>query len=613
MNQTAADVKANPYRTCSCGALRPDQIGEKATLAGWVDSFRSHGEGLVFVDVRDREGVTQLVLDAEDCPAETLEAANRLRGEDVISATGVVRKRDGGINPKLPTGEIELVVQSLRVLNRADSLPFRPTDKEALPGEDVRLRYRHIDLRRPRMQSILRTRSKVCQTMRRVLDEQGFTEVETPTLFKTTPEGARDFLVPCRLQPGRFYALPQSPQILKQILMVSGMERYFQIVKCFRDEDLRADRQPEFTQLDLEMSFTTQEDVILLISELYRAIWREILGVEVGTIPQMTYAEAMERYGTDRPDTRFGLELVDVSDLAERTEFKVFRGALDNGGVVKAIRAPGGASVLTRKVTDAYSEFVKTFGAGGVPVAKYEGGAFTSGVAKFVEPIAEALVERLGLEDGDTVLFGADTPSVVARSLGELRLKLARDLDVVPADGEQWNFLWVVDFPLVEFDEQEQRWFSLHHPFTSPKAEDLDRLESDPGSVRSDAYDIVLNGSELGGGSIRIHDQSIQSRVFSLLGLTEEVAERKFGFFLKALRHGAPPHGGIALGLDRTIMHLVGAHNIRDVIAFPKTQTGHDLMADCPSVVDEEQLTELFLASKWQEDREGEGTGMPSE
>lgn len=582
-------------RTHHCSQLRPQHVGQAVVLTGWVDSKRDHGEGLIFIDLRDREGVTQLVFDLEDCPRDMVDAADKLRSEDVIAASGRVRTRDGGPNPRLATGEVEIVVDRLDVLSKADTPPFHPTDPESTPGEELRLKHRYLDLRRPQMQRILRTRHRVSQTIRRFLDEKGFLEIETPILCKSTPEGARDFLVPSRLQAGEFYALPQSPQIFKQILMVAGCDKYFQIARCFRDEDPRADRQAEFTQLDLEMSFVDREDIIALISQLYRAIWKETLSVDIPEIPRITYHDAMERYGIDRPDLRFGLELQDVSDLAARTDFKVFRAALDAGGVVKAIRAPRAAGKLTRKITDGYTEFVRQFGAGGVPVAKIENGALATGVAKFLEPIAADLINRLSLEEGDVVLFGADSRKVVNRALGELRIRLARDLDLVPAWGEQWKFVWVVDFPIVEWNEDEKRWDSLHHPFTAPKPEDVGKLDSSPGEALTNAYDLVLNGSEVAGGSIRIHRQDVQSRVFSLLGLSDEQARSKFGFLLDALRFGAPPHGGIALGLDRTVMHLCNTDNIRDVIAFPKTQIGSDLMSEAPSPVEDRQLQELHI------------------
>jgi aspartyl-tRNA synthetase len=586
-------------RTHHCAELRPEHTGQAVTVAGWVDSYRNQGKGLIFVDLRDREGLTQVVFDREDSGEALCALADTLRIEDVVAIRGTVRMRAGGPNPRLATGEVEVVATGFDVLSKAENLPFHPTDPESLPGEEIRLKWRHLDLRRPRMQRILRMRHRVAQAMRRSLDAQGFLEIETPILCKSTPEGARDFLVPSRLQPGEFYALPQSPQIFKQILMVAGCDRYFQIARCFRDEDPRADRQAEFTQLDLEMSFVTVDDVIETVSTLFRDIWREALGVEVGDIPRMTWAEAMERYGIDRPDTRYGLELQDLSDLAAKTDFKVFTGAVETGGVVKAIRVPGGASAISRKILDGYTEFVKQFGAGGLPATKVENGAFATGVGRFLEPIADDLMARLGCEDGDLVVFGVGSHKVATRSLGELRIRLARDLGLVPKHGEQWNFLWIVDFPLVEWNEDESRWDSLHHPFTSPRLDQLDLLATDPGSVLSLGYDLVLNGSEIAGGSVRIHQREVQERVFSLLGLSDEEARMKFGFLLDALRHGAPPHGGIAVGLDRTIMHICDTENIRDVMAFPKTQTGADLMSGAPSGVDEKQLAELQIASTW--------------
>ncbi|MFG0256487.1 MAG: aspartate--tRNA ligase [Phycisphaerales bacterium JB043] len=588
-------------RTHSCAQLRPQHTASEVTLAGWVDSYRNQGKGLIFVDIRDRHGITQVVFDEEDSGAELCQLADSMRVEDVITVSGLVRER-AAPNPRLDTGEVEVVASGATILSKAQSLPFHPTDPDSLPNEELRLRARHLDLRRPRMQQILRTRHAVSQSMRRYLDEHDFLEIETPILCKSTPEGARDFLVPSRLQPGEFYALPQSPQIFKQILMCSGCERYFQIARCFRDEDPRADRQAEFTQLDVEMSFVDRGSVLDLVSGLFRAIWQDTLGVEIGDIPRMSYQEAMDRFGIDRPDTRFGLELVEVGDIASQTEFKVFQGVLSEGGVVKAIRIPGGANTLTRKNLDTYAEFVKQFGVGGLPYTKVESGAFATGIARFIEPVFDALRERLAFEDGDVLVFGVGTYSAASKALGELRNQLARDTNLLPAHGEVWNFLWVVDFPLVEWNDDNKRWDSLHHPFTSPILDQLGLLESDPASVLSEGYDLVLNGSEVAGGSIRIHDQQVQSKVFSLLGLSPEDAEHKFGFLLDALRHGAPPHGGIAVGLDRVVMHLCNTDNIRDVIAFPKTQTGADLLSGAPSTVDDAQLHELNIASTYRPD-----------
>ncbi len=582
-------------RTHSCGQLRPANIAEEVILAGWVNARRDQGKGLIFIDLRDREGVTQLTFDQEDTDAAYLEQADKLRNEDVIAARGIVRERAAGPNPKLATGEIEVVVKELEILNRAETPPFIPeergTDKEI--REDLRLRYRYIDLRRPKMANILRTRHKVTMAMRRYLDQQGFLEIETPFLCKSTPEGARDFLVPSRVQPGLFYALPQSPQLFKQILMVAGADKYCQIVRCFRDEDPRADRQAEFTQLDLEMSFIDSEDIMQVVEGLTRYIWKEVAGIDLPAFPRMTYHEAMDRFGIDRPDLRFGMELVDVSDLAKQTEFGVFRSALEEEtGVVKAIRVPGGAS-MSRKETDALGKFVSEFGAKGLPTVKLTDEGWSTGIAKFMEPIGEALRERLGVEVGDLVIFACDTYEVASRSLGELRNKLARDLGLL--EETQWKPLWVVDFPAFEWNEEDQRWYAKHHPFTAPKPQDIAKLESDPGSVLSNAYDLVMNGSEIAGGSVRIHDRGVQSRIFSLLGLSEEEAKLKFSFLLEALQYGAPPHGGIAFGLDRLVMLLCGTTNIRDVIAFPKTLNGADLMTQAPSPVDAAQLDELHI------------------
>lgn len=600
-------------RTHTCGHIRLEHAGHAVTLCGWVNAYRDHGTGLIFVDLRDRDGLTQLVFDKEDASPELLEQADKLRNEDVLAAHGVVRKRDGGPNPKLPTGEIEVVVTKLEVLSKTSNPPFLPSDEKNLPNEEVRLRHRYVDLRRPRMQEILKTRHRVTKIARDYFDEQGFLEIETPNLCRSTPEGARDFLVPSRHQPGQWYALPQSPQLFKQLLMVAGCDRYMQICRCFRDEDPRADRQAEFTQIDCEMSFVEREDVMRTMEGFVREVWRGVLGVEVPAMDRITYRESMDRYGIDRPDRRFGLELVSITDLAAETDFNVFNQALaKRKGVVKAIRVPGGAEKLTRKLTDGYTEFVKQFGAGGVPVAKYTGpggagaetGGFETGIARFIAPIADKLVERLGLEPGDTVLFGADSYAVCTKALGELRLKIARDLGLI--DENKWDFLWVVDFPMFEYDEAERRYFALHHPFTAPNPDQLDAFvaadKNDPDAVEavvSAGYDIICNGSEIGGGSIRIHRQDVQAKVFNLLGLSEAEAKEKFSFLLDALKFGAPPHGGIAFGLDRLVMHLVKTDNIRDVIAFPKTHTGVDLMSSAPGAVDEAQLRDLYVRSTY--------------
>lgn len=580
----------NMQRTHHCSELRKDHVGQTISLAGWVNSYRDHG-GVIFVDLRDREGITQVVFHPEHADAHAM--ADRLRNEDVIHVSGACVERETGMaNPKLATGDIEIEATSLQILNKSNTPPFTP-DEAGSVGEETRLIYRYIDLRRPEMLGNLRTRHRVMKIMRDHLDQHAFMEIETPFLCRSTPEGARDFLVPSRLQAGNFYALPQSPQLFKQILMTAGCERYMQIVRCFRDEDPRADRQAEFTQLDLEMSFVTPDDVLNVVEGLVAKLWREVLDVTVDSIPRMSYHEAMARFGSDRPDMRFGMELVDVTDLAGETTFKVFLSAIEAGGCVNAIRVPGGAK-LSRKETDGLAEWCKQFGAGGLPVTKFEGGAMTTGVAKFVEPITAALAKRMDCQDGDLLCFGvSDRASVAQRVLGELRVRLAGDLGMITPG--QWAWLWVVDFPLVAWNEGEKRWDSLHHPFTAPADDDLDRLESETGSVRSLAYDLVLNGSELGGGSIRIHRPEVQQRVFHLLGIDEAEARAKFGFLLDALQYGTPPHGGIALGLDRIVMHLRGTTNIRDVIAFPKTQNGADLMTAAPSPVDAAQLEELAL------------------
>ena len=577
-------------RSHKCGDLRSTDVSKTVSLSGWVNGYRDHG-GVVFIDLRDREGITQIVFHPEDAEAHKL--SNRLRNEDVIWIEGKCLAREKGMaNPKLATGDIEVSAQKLVILNKATTPPFTPDDADNV-GEETRLRYRYIDLRRPRMQQILKTRHRVTKIIRDYFDLEGFYEIETPFLCKSTPEGARDFLVPSRLQPGAFYALPQSPQLFKQILMVAGYEKYLQIVRCFRDEDPRADRQAEFTQVDLEMSFIDQETIMTVVEGCVRRIWKEILGIEVPKIKRVTYAECMDRYGSDRPDLRFGMELINISDIAAKTDFGVFKSAIAAGGLVKAIVVPGGGA-MTRKDTDALAEWSKLFGAKGLAVTKViANNTLETGIAKFLAPVAAELIAKIGAKEGDLVCFAADNFKVVHRVLGELRIKLAKERGMLK-DGD-WQWLWVIDFPGFEYNADEKRWDCLHHPFTAPFDEDLHLLDTDPAKARSQAYDLVCNGSELGGGSIRIHAPETQQRVFKLLGIDEAAQKQKFGFLLDALQYGAPPHGGLALGLDRVIMHLVGTTNIRDVIAFPKTQNGADLMLDAPGPVDERQMKELHI------------------
>jgi len=609
-------------RTHTCGQIRDAHVGQTIRLNGWVNSYRDHGN-LIFIDLRDRFGITQLVFDPDDgVPASMMEVADRLRNEDVVAVEGKVRVRIGGENPKLETGRVEVVVTSLELLNKTENPPFLPDDSSALPAEEFRMGLRYIDLRRPAMQKVLATRHKLYQTTRRYFDENGFLEVETPILYKSTPEGAREFLVPSRHVPGTFYALPQSPQLFKQILMVAGCDRYMQICRCFRDEDPRADRQAEFTQIDLEMSFVRRDQVMEMMEGFVRRLWKEMTGFAVPTMQRMTYREAMETYGIDRPDTRYGLHIKDLSELAAKTEFKVFREVLEKGkerpkynskrGVVKAIRVPGGAEKLTRKITDGYTEFAKGFGAGGVAVVKVvkgeDGGPkLDTGVAKFLEPLKAEFLREVGAEVGDTVLFVADVYSVATKAIGELRQRVARDMGMLPkpgAEGGPWNFLWVVDFPMFERNKETGKWVAMHHPFTSPRDDQMQAfVNADPEdevtieAIVSAGYDIVLNGQEIAGGSVRIHDQRVQSKVFQLLGMTPEQAKEKFSFLLEALSYGAPPHAGIAFGLDRLVMNFVGTDNIRDVIAFPKTQTGADLMAKAPSTVPQVQLKDVHVQS----------------
>src|SRR5256885_58505 len=581
------------YRTHHCNQLRKTDIGAAATLAGWVHIVRDHG-GVIFIDLRDREGLTQVVFRPEE-NAELAKEAHHLRHEDVIQVEGKVSARVPGTeNPKLPTGEVELVPDKLQILNRSDVLPF-PIDAET-PNEDLRLSYRYVDLRRPQMSRNLRLRHRVTKATRDFLDEQGFVEIETPILSKSTPEGARDFLVPSRIMKGKFYALPQAPQQYKQLLMVGGVEKYFQIARCFRDEDLRSDRQPEFTQIDIEASFVTAEDIFALVEGLMSALLRAGRDVEIATpFPRMTYAQAMDQFGSDKPDRRFEMRLVDLAEIFRDSSLKMFRGALDSGGAVKAINAKGFASLTTGQ-SDDLTEMAKHYGAKGLAMIKVENAEWKSPLVKFFSKAEkEALRSKLLVEEGDLILFVADKWEIACEVLGRIRLRIA-EMQKLTANSDQLAFLWVTDFPLMQYDAAEKKWNAVHHPFTRPKAEDLSKLKAgDFSQVRAEAYDVVLNGVELGGGSIRIHDRDLQARVFAALGITEENQELLFGHILRAFRLGAPPHGGIAFGLDRIVMMIAGEESIREVIAFPKTNRMIDLMSQSPSDVDERQLRELGI------------------
>jgi len=588
-------------RSHYCGELDSGLIDREVSLCGWVHRRRDHG-GVIFIDLRDRNGLVQVVFDPDR--ADIFALAEQVRSEFVLAVTGRVRRRpDGTENPDLPTGEVEVLGLSLEVLNTAETPPFQLDEHGADTSEEVRLRYRYIDLRRPEMQQRLRMRSRITQTLRNFLDAQGFLDIETPILTKSTPEGARDYLVPSRVHPGEFYALPQSPQLFKQLLMMSGMDRYYQIARCFRDEDLRADRQPEFTQLDIEMSFMNETQLTKLMEQMVRELFRSVLEIDLpNPFPRMTYAEAMRRYGSDRPDLRVPLELIDVADLMGEVEFKVFAGpAADPEGRVAALRLPKGGE-LTRKEIDDYTKFVGIYGARGLAYIKVNDWAskgregLQSPILKFLPDSAvDGIMARTGAEDGDLVFFGADKVSVVNEALGALRVKLGHDRALM---SDEWRPLWVVDFPMFEKEPHTGRWMALHHPFTAPKEEQLEQLESSPGECLSRAYDLVLNGTELGGGSIRIHREEVQRSVFRLLKISDEDANERFGFLLNALKFGCPPHGGIAFGLDRLVMLMTGSHSIRDVMAFPKTQTASCLLTDAPSAVDEAQLKELALRIK---------------
>lgn len=582
-------------RTHTCGELRADQIDQQVTLCGWVDSARDHG-GAVFLDLRDRYGKTQVVA-APEGGTELVELASRLRSEDVIRVTGVVAHRpEGTVNPKLVTGEVELRASEVEILNRCKNPPFTPGQQD-LPAEELRLKYRFLDLRRQQMQDTLLLRSRIIKGMRDYFAEHDFIDVETPILGRSTPEGARDYLVPSRVNNGYFFALPQSPQLYKQILMVAGYDRYVQVARCFRDEDLRADRQPEFTQLDLEMSFVDADDVMEMIDGLVARLAKDILGLDVQTpLPRMTYDEAMERFGHDAPDLRFGMELIDCSDLAAEAEFRVFRGAVDAGGRVRGINVKGEAAQFSRKRIDELTEFVKQdFGAKGLAWFRVEeDGSLWSPIAKNFQPeLLGKIGERMGAEAGDLLLFIADTWEISCKALAALRKRLGTELQLY-APGTM-NFSWVVEFPMFEWDEEEQRWVAMHHPFTAPRDQDVELLASDPAKCRAKAYDLVINGSEAGGGTTRIHDMDLQQQVFQLLGIDAEMARERFGFLLDALQYGAPPHGGIALGIDRFVMLFGGLDSIRDCIAFPKTQRATDLMTEAPGQVDNRQLNELGI------------------
>ena len=585
-------------RSHYCGALNSSHVGTQVVLSGWAHRRRDHG-GVIFIDLRDREGLVQVVFDPDR--ADVFARAEQVRSEYVLRITGRVRPRpEGTVNPDLATGEIEVLGTDLEILNVSETPPIQLDAHVADASEEIRLRYRYLDLRRPEMQERLRFRSRVTQTLRGFLDQHGFLDIETPILTKSTPEGARDYLVPSRTHPGEFFALPQSPQLFKQLLMMSGMDRYYQVARCFRDEDLRADRQPEFTQLDIETSFMSEDELTGLMEEMIRRLFREVSGVELpDPFPRMTYQEAMRRFGSDRPDLRVPLELVDLADLMAGVDFKVFAGpAADPEGRVVALRLPQGGS-LSRKEIDDYTKFVGIYGAKGLAYIKVNAWAnqgregLQSPILKFLpDATVTGIMERTGAQDGDLIFFGADKTTVVNESIGALRVRLGQDLGLME---EGWRPLWVVDFPMFEQDPVNDRWVALHHPFTAPKEDQLDLLESDPGACLSRAYDLVLNGTEVGGGSIRIHREAVQRRVFKLLNISDQQADDRFGFLLRALKLGAPPHGGIAFGLDRLVMLMTGAASIRDVMAFPKTQTAACLLTSAPSPVDENQLKELAL------------------
>ena len=581
-------------RTHRCGELSAGDIGKTVTIMGWVQKNRNKG-GLVFTDVRDRSGIIQVVCEEGKSDPALIEKAARLRSEYVVAVVGTVEKRSGAVNENLKTGEIEVIPEELRILSESETPPF-PIEENSKTKEEVRLKYRYLDLRRPDLQKNLLMRSQVATLTRQFLAEEGFLEIETPVLIGSTPEGARDYLVPSRIHQGSFYALPQSPQIFKQLLMCSGCDRYFQLAKCFRDEDLRADRQPEFTQIDMELSFVDVDDVIDVNERLLAYLFEKVLGVTVSLpIPRMTWQEAMDRFGSDKPDIRFGMELTNVTDVVRDCEFAVFKGAIENGGTVRGINAKGQGG-MPRKKIDKLVSFVKDYGAKGLAyIAIQEDGTVKSSFAKFMkEEEMSALIEAMGGEAGDLLLFAADKNKVVWDSLGALRLELARQMELL--DKNEYKFLWITEFPLLEWSEEQNRFTAMHHPFTMPMEEDLAYIDSDPGRVRAKAYDIVLNGNEIGGGSVRIFNPEIQSKMFEVLGFTEEQAQAQFGFLLTAFKYGVPPHAGLAYGLDRLVMLMAKEDSIRDVIAFPKVKDASDLMTEAPARVTKEQLDELGIA-----------------
>ncbi|HDT6632352.1 TPA: aspartate--tRNA ligase [Staphylococcus aureus] len=581
-------------RTTYCGLVTEAFLGQEITLKGWVNNRRDLG-GLIFVDLRDREGIVQVVFN----PAfseEALKIAETVRSEYVVEVQGTVTKRDPEtVNPKIKTGQVEVQVTNIKVINKSETPPFSINEENVNVDENIRLKYRYLDLRRQELAQTFKMRHQITRSIRRYLDDEGLFDIETPVLTKSTPEGARDYLVPSRVHDGEFYALPQSPQLFKQLLMISGFDKYYQIVKCFRDEDLRADRQPEFTQVDIEMSFVDQEDVMQMGEEMLKKVVKEVKGVEInGAFPRMTYKEAMRRYGSDKPDTRFEMELIDVSQLGRDMDFKVFKDTVENDGEIKAIVAKGAAEQYTRKDMDALTEFVNIYGAKGLAWVKVVEDGLTGPIGRFFEAEnVETLLTLTGAEAGDLVMFVADKPNVVAQSLGALRVKLAKELGLI--DETKLNFLWVTDWPLLEYDEDAKRYVAAHHPFTSPKEADIAKLGTAPEEAEANAYDIVLNGYELGGGSIRIHDGELQEKMFEVLGFTKEQAQEQFGFLLDAFKYGAPPHGGIALGLDRLVMLLTNRTNLRDTIAFPKTASATCLLTNAPGEVSDKQLEELSL------------------